>query len=64
MSEISLKICKGGDLGVNSYVLISKDSAIVIDPGDFKQIAEALQDKRRRARISQHQARICLDLAI
>ena len=36
MSEISLKICKGGDLGVNSYVLISKDSAIVIDPGDFK----------------------------
>lgn len=55
MSEISLKICKGGDLGVNSYILMSKDSAIVIDPGDFKQIAEALQGKRLEYIIITHE---------
>ena len=55
MSEISLKICKGGYLGVNSYVLMSKDSAIVIDPGDFKQIAEALQGKRLEYIIITHE---------
>ena len=55
MSEISLKICKGGDLGVNSYILMSKDSAIVIDPGDFKQIAKVLQGKRLEYIIITHE---------
>ena len=46
MNEVELKICKGGDLGTNSYVIMSGERAIVIDPADFTQITDALRGKR------------------
>ncbi len=46
MNEVELKICKGGDLGANSYVIISGERAIVIDPADFTQITDALRGKK------------------
>ena len=46
MNEVELKICKGGDLGTNSYVITCGGRAIVIDPADFTQITDALRDKK------------------